>query len=268
MTCYECRKYIAENEGEENVSSKDDEEEGGTGPKQGCEKTEKDDEEEWGRIPIPQSDDTDESEDWTEPEHREDDTGPTLLNSRKPDDDPDDASANLTFLAQRPSCSPDTKEQEKMSIQNINDYAFLIGPRRDGLIQRKDGTILTLQELSTTLNLLHQTVLTSLETVTLNSPYPISPTKLPSWTAHLMCFQRSALKMSYKNKSKMRSKLMKSIQKAVPTQGHVHWYPTKSNHINVQPWRSLVSNQVQPYQCSTVVDLPNSCLTRTLLSTV
>ncbi len=73
-----------------------------------------------------------------------------------------------------------------MSIQHINDYAFLIGPRLDGLIQRKDGTILTLQEQPTTINQQHQTVLTSLEPVTLDSPYPTSSTELPSWTDHLM----------------------------------------------------------------------------------
>ncbi len=88
------------------------------------------------------------------------------MNPRKPDDDPDDASADLTFLAHQPSISPETKEQRQMSIQNINDYAFLIGSRLDGLIQQKDGTILTLQELPTTLKLLHQTVLTSLEPIT------------------------------------------------------------------------------------------------------
>ncbi len=82
--------------------------------KQGLEKTGRDDEEEWGGIPIPQSDDSDDEywldeSDESEPEQREEDTGPTLLNSRKPDDDPDDASTNLTFLAQRPSCSPEPK---------------------------------------------------------------------------------------------------------------------------------------------------------------
>ena len=119
-----------------------------------------------------------------------------------------------------------------MSFQNINDYAFLIGPRLDGLIQQKDGTILTLQEPTTILNLSHQMVSTSLELTTLDAPYTVRFTELPSWTGHLMRFQRSILKMSYKCKSKMRSKLMKSIRKAVPIQDHVH---------------SMVSHQVQTY---------------------
>jgi hypothetical protein len=51
------------------------------------EKTGRDDEEEWGDIPIPQSDDSDDvywldEFDESEPEQREDDTGPALLNPR------------------------------------------------------------------------------------------------------------------------------------------------------------------------------------------
>ncbi len=129
---------------------------------EGVGRTERDDEEEWDGIPIPQSDDSDDeywldenSDDESDSEQHEADTEPSLLNPRKPDDDPDDASSTLTCLAQQSSVSPDTREKKHMSFQNINDYAFLIGPRLVGLIQQKDGTILTLQEPTTILNLSH-----------------------------------------------------------------------------------------------------------------
>jgi hypothetical protein len=59
LTCFECKQFIAEHEGQENVSVKeslektdrDDEEEVGMDPEKGCERSERDDEEEWGRIP-------------------------------------------------------------------------------------------------------------------------------------------------------------------------------------------------------------------------
>ena len=122
--------------------------------KQGLGKTGRDDEEEWSGIPIPQSDDSDDEywldeSDESESEQHEDDSEHPSLNLRNPDDDQDDASANLTSLTQQTSISPETKGQKHMSIQHINDYAFLIGRRLDGRIQRKDGTILTLQEQPT-----------------------------------------------------------------------------------------------------------------------
>ncbi len=170
--------------------------------KQGLEKTGRDDEEEWSGIPIPQSDDSDDEHwldesDESELEQHEADTGPFSLNLRKPDDDPDDASTNLTSQNRQTPTSPAMKEQKQMSMENINDYAFLIGPRRDGRIKRKDGTVLSLQELPHTLNQSHQTVHTSLEPIILDSPFPMSPTALPSWTGHLMRFQKSTLKMGY-----------------------------------------------------------------------
>jgi hypothetical protein len=72
---------------------------------QGVGKTGRDDEEEWVGIPIPQSDDSDD-EYWldensgaeSDSEQHEADTEPSLLNPRKPDDDPDDASSTLTCL--------------------------------------------------------------------------------------------------------------------------------------------------------------------------
>jgi hypothetical protein len=126
-------------------------------------------------------------------------------------------------------------------MKNVNDYAFLIGPRRDGLIKRKDGTVLSLQEVPNTLKLSHQTIHAPLEPITLDSPSPMNSTVLPSWTGYLMRFQKSTLKMGYKNKSKLRSKMMKSIRKTVPTQDTVHSAPSQSRHLDVRPWRNYLA---------------------------
>jgi hypothetical protein len=141
------------------------------------EKTGRDDEEEWGGIPIPQSDDSDDeywldeiSSDESESEPYEADAGPYALNLREPDDDSDDASSNLTSQVQRTSTPPKKDEKAQMSISTFDDLAFLIGPRRDGSIKRKDGTVFTLTELITTLNTLPPTREPSLEPITSDSP--------------------------------------------------------------------------------------------------
>jgi hypothetical protein len=59
-----------------------------------------------------------------------------------------DANTNPSSQEQRPSTSYNynykKEEKTQMSMHNIgiDDYAFLIGPRRDGIIKRKDGTAL------------------------------------------------------------------------------------------------------------------------------
>jgi hypothetical protein len=78
----------------------------------GLEKAERDDEEEWGRIPIPQSDDSDSTDEWLseEPEQHE----PTIT---------------------------DDKEQSQKGYLNCF-VAFLIAPRKDGRILTKEGKII------------------------------------------------------------------------------------------------------------------------------
>ena len=101
---------------------KDDEEEGGTAPKQGCEKTEKDDEEEWGRIPIPQSDDSDESEDWNEPAHEQDEDN----------DSTKELKICCLFITRREDQPRGLKEKDNMKKEE--NLAFLLGPRLDGIV--------------------------------------------------------------------------------------------------------------------------------------
>jgi hypothetical protein len=196
--------------------------------KKGLEKAERDDEEEWGRIPIPQSGDSaddywldDDSSAESESEQYEAEPGPSVLSSRKPDDDSDDASSNLISQAQRTSTSPTKEEKTQMSMSNFDDLAFLIDPRRDGSIKSKDDTVLTLNELTTTLYSLPSTRQPSLKPITSDSPPQLRSIAVPSWSGHLMRYQRYNLKMGYKHRTKMRSKLMKHIKKVVPKQNHI-----------------------------------------------
>jgi hypothetical protein len=105
--------------------------------KRGLQKAERDDEEEWGRIPIPQSDDESEGDTWL--------------------DESDDSDTERDI---RPACvisvktafnkEPNVKVGEnKINRQTTDDFAFHHGPRRDGTILRKDGSILNLYELNT-----------------------------------------------------------------------------------------------------------------------
>ena len=63
LTCIQCQRKKGETKDKPDLgkTGKDDEEEGGLNPTQGRGRTERNDEEEWGRIPIPQSDDSDDS---------------------------------------------------------------------------------------------------------------------------------------------------------------------------------------------------------------
>jgi hypothetical protein len=200
------------------------------------EKTGRDDEEEWGSIPISQSDDSDDdywldeiSSAESESQQYETDPEPSVLNSRKPDDDSDDASSNLISQAQRTSTPPTNEEKAQISMSNFDDLAFLVGPRRDDSIKRKDGTVLTLNELTTTLNPLPPTREPSLEPIISDSPPQLSSIEIPSWSGHLMRFQRYNLKIGYKRITKMRSKLMQHIRKLVPKQNHIS-LPTPQSH--------------------------------------
>jgi hypothetical protein len=210
--------------------------------KRGMNKTGRDDEEEWGGIPTPLSDDSDD-EYWldeissaeSESEQHEADTDHSVSKLRDPDGDTDDASSNLTSQTDR-NPIPKTKDgKTRISMINLEDVAFLIGPRRDGDIQRKDGTILTFKQTTATLNPLQSTREPSLEPIASDSSSQPTFSEHLSWTGHLMRFQRFTLKMGYKSKSRLRAKLMKIIRKTNPTQAHIKWTLPQSRHIDVRP---------------------------------
>ena len=107
-------------------------------PKRGMERRDRDDEEEWGRIPIPQSDDSD-NEPWLdessspESEQEEEDVtiGPPVMRKQE------GFSQNALMIV---------NNHVSVNKESTEDFAFRNGPRRDGSIRKKDGSILTVDE--------------------------------------------------------------------------------------------------------------------------
>ena len=179
FTCFECKRYIAENEGQENDTTT-----------QGLGKTDKDDEEEWGRIPIPQSDDSDEDT-WLDEAPKSESEEEETIGSHTP--------------------TKKIKQGEHKNKKFTEDLAFRYGPRRDGIVKMKDGTLLIPHgplPLTTTFTLMKTN---SHHDERRDSPRD-EPTKL-RWNHHVLSYQRRNLKMRYKSKTKGRAKLMKAIRR-------------------------------------------------------
>ncbi len=105
---------------------------------------------------------------------------------------------------------------EKDNKKREEDLAFLIGPRIDGIVQTKDGILLTLQDNPP---LTHRTTTKVPKQGTesrLNEKLPVreGPSQ-NQWTSHLMKIQRRNLRMKYKIKTKLRAKLMREIGEKV-----------------------------------------------------
>ncbi len=101
--------------------------------KRGMEKTEKDDEEEWGRIPIPQSDDSD-NEPWL------DDTS-----SPESEQEVEDATIEPPVKRKQGGLNQNAlrivNNHVTVNKESTEDFAFRNGPCRDGSIRKKDGSI-------------------------------------------------------------------------------------------------------------------------------
>jgi hypothetical protein len=130
---------------------KEDEQTGIT-TKRGLEKEERNDEEEWGRIPIPQSDDSDSTDEWLSEEPNE-----------------------------YESISTDDQGQNKKGYLNCF-MAFLIAPRKDGRVLTKDGQIIDVNDCSTTTG--KQFIVTIPEDL----PVKVQPITRPYWTKHLFAY--------------------------------------------------------------------------------
>ena len=106
---------------------------------------------------------------------------------------------------------------EKENKRREENLAFLIGPRLDGIIQIKDGTLLNLHANPLLTN---QQTLKAYEpqiesTVDDRLPDGRRGQDRPTWTSTLMMVQRRTLKMKYKIKTKQRAKLMREIRRKV-----------------------------------------------------
>jgi hypothetical protein len=142
--------------------------------KKGVEKAEREDEEEWGRIPIPQSDDSDSTDEW---------------------------------LSQEPEQYASTDDEDQSKKGYLNCFAaFLIAPRKDGKILTKEGKIIDVNDGPASNEQQPPT--------TWSCEVPIAPhATQPYWTRHLMVFQRQQLRKGYRkhNRSKVMIKLMRQV---------------------------------------------------------
>ncbi len=126
LFCQECGNDLTRLDGEleENVNTQ-----------RRMERRDKDDEEEWGGIPIPQSDDS-EDEPWFEESHSSE--------SEQGDEDVTPVMGNKKGFSQ--NVLTIVSNTLLINKQSTEDFAFRNGPRRDGIIQRKDGSLITIDE--------------------------------------------------------------------------------------------------------------------------
>ena len=117
--------------------------------------------------------------------------------------------------------------------QSTEDFAFRNGPRKDGIIQRKDGSLITLDEY-------HYPELSQSErSLTRERGLPETGLAPPRWSPLLLTIQGRKLKMKYKAKTKVRAKLMRAIRKQVPKTEHIRW--EKTNGITIKKLRRLLN---------------------------
>ncbi len=142
----------------------------------------KDDEEEWGSIPIPQSDDSDD-EYWLEE-----------LTSTESESEQEEEDVSRQSLRKRVA-TPNNEIRDR--VNNTNDLAFLIGPRRDGIIRQRNGKLLTILALSP----VNPTY--SISRSMSDSPQQSDATAIQSWTGHLLHFQLLNLKMCQRSRYRL-----------------------------------------------------------------
>jgi hypothetical protein len=198
-------------------------------PKRGMERRNRDDEEEWGRIPIPQSDDSDDA--------------PWLDESHSPE--PEQKEEDVTF--ETPATGKEKYSQNALMIVNnpmhVNKesteyFAFRNGPRRDGIIRKKDGSLIIIDD-----PLYSETLQPTKGRPKEEGELPEHDSTPPRWSPLLMRIQRQKLKMKYKSRTKVRAKLMQSIRKRVPKQEHIRW--EQPNSVTTNKLRKLLS--LSPY---------------------
>jgi hypothetical protein len=104
------------------------------------------------------------------------------------------------------------------------DFAFRNGPRRDGIIRKKDGSLLIIDDLP-----YPETLQPIRERPKEEGELPERDSTPPRWSPLLIRIQRRELKMKYKARTKIRAKLMKAIRKYVPIKESTQYVFTKRN---------------------------------------
>jgi hypothetical protein len=118
--------------------------------------------------------------------------------------------------------------------ESTEDFAFRNGLRRDGIVRRKDGSLIVIDD-----PLYSKTLQTTKERSKDEGESPESDPTPTRWSPLLMRIQRQKLKMKYKARTKVKAKLMRSIRKHVPKKEHVRW--EKTNIVIENKLRRLLS---------------------------
>jgi hypothetical protein len=213
LFCQECGKDLTELDCgfDDNINTK-----------RGMERRDRDDEEEWGRIPIPQSDDSD-NEPWfegsssPESEQEEEDTmiQPSAMGKEK------ELSQNALMIVNK---------LKLVNKEYMEDFAFRNGHRRDGAIRKKDGSILTIDDQLNPKGTQPERACKKKEGL------PEEGTTTPRWSPLLLAIQHLNLRMGYNSRTKVKVKLMRDIRKHVPRKEPIRWEPntSRSRHINLR----------------------------------
>jgi hypothetical protein len=184
--------------------------------------TNKDDEEEWGGIPIPQSDDS-EDEPWFEESHSPE--------SEPGDEDVTPMRGNKKGFSQ--NVLTIVSNTLLINKQSTEDFAFRNGPRQDGIIQRKDGSLITIDECP------YPKQSQPRKPFKKEKGLPEVGLEPPRWSPLLLTLQNRKLRMKYKSKTKVRAKLMRAIRKHVLKEEHIQW--EKINGVTTNKLRRLLS---------------------------
>jgi hypothetical protein len=102
--------------------------------------------------------------------------------------------------------------KERSTGQQLNDdFAFRHEPRKDGTILLKDGSILTLQDLNPLMKA--NTNIVKQQHTADRTEIPDEAHRRPQWTSTLLRIQRLQLKIRYKYKTNLRSRIMRQIRR-------------------------------------------------------
>jgi hypothetical protein len=114
--------------------------------------------------------------------------------------------------------------------ESTEDFAFRNGPRRDGSIRKKDGSILTVNDQPYPKDTKPEKALKEKERL------PENEVTLPRWSPLLLVIQRQNLRRGYKSRTKVKAKLMRVIRRHVPKKVPIKWEPMSSGprHINLR----------------------------------
>ena len=146
--------------------------------KKGLEKTGRDDEEEWGRIPIPQSDDESEDYTWLDELGSSDEKNNTR---------PACVVSVTTAFNNKPNIQV---KERKVNWTTTDDFAFSHGPRKDGTILMKDGSILTISELKPLMKV-NTNIITQQRTAD-GTKIPDEAQCRPQWTKTRRSYERGS----------------------------------------------------------------------------